>query len=126
MSFASRPETLFAIGAFSVAIGIGLGAFGAHGLRGIDPIRLGYWTTATQYWFIASFGILFAGLLQRSITIFSGPPLAMLLGVIFFCGTLYAMALGAPRWFGALTPLGGIAFIVGFFWLGLRALLKSP
>jgi len=41
---------------------------------------------------------------------------------VLFSGSLYAMALGAPRWFGAITPLGGVSLIVGFGWLGVRAL----
>jgi len=43
-------------------------------------------------------------------------------GILIFCGTLYAMALGAPRWFGAITPIGGIALIVGWAWLACVAL----
>jgi uncharacterized membrane protein YgdD (TMEM256/DUF423 family) len=39
------------------------------------------------------------------------------LGIIIFSGSLYAMTLGAPRWFGAITPIGGTAFIVGWLWL---------
>jgi uncharacterized membrane protein YgdD (TMEM256/DUF423 family) len=125
MMLTSRSETVFAMGAFLAMLGIGLGAFGAHMLRGIEPIRLGYWTTATNYWFIAAFGVMFAGLLDRSMTLLSGPPLALLLGILVFSGSLYAMALGGPRWLGAITPLGGMSYMVGFFWLGLRALLKK-
>jgi uncharacterized membrane protein YgdD (TMEM256/DUF423 family) len=38
-------------------------------------------------------------------------------GIVIFSGSLYAMALGAPRWFGAITPIGGLAFIIGWLWL---------
>ena len=38
-------------------------------------------------------------------------------GIVIFSGSLYAMALGAPRWFGAITPIGGLAFIAGWLWL---------
>ena len=44
---------------------------------------------------------------------------AFALGMAVFCGSLYALALGAPRWFGAITPLGGVAFIVGWLALGV-------
>ena len=41
----------------------------------------------------------------------------MVIGALIFSGTLYSMALGAPRWFGAITPLGGVSFLIGWGWL---------
>ena len=47
--------------------------------------------------------------------------LAFVVGIVLFSGSLYALALGAPRWLGAVTPLGGVAFIIGWLALGLHA-----
>jgi uncharacterized membrane protein YgdD (TMEM256/DUF423 family) len=96
-----------------------LGAFGAHALRGVlDPDGRELWHTASQYHFWHALALAVACL---------SPPgrarrwalAAFALGIVLFCGSLYAMALGAPRWFGAITPLGGLAFIVGWVALGL-------
>ncbi len=114
--------TPFAAGAFSAALGVLLGAFGAHLLSGIGAARLAWWGTATHYHFIAAFGLMLAGLFERGRIGFPSPAALFLLGTLLFSGSLYAMALGAPRWFGAITPLGGLALTGGFVWLGLRAL----
>ena len=111
----------FSLGAFVAALGIGLGAFGAHALRHLPADRLAWWSTATQYLFIAAFGILFAGLRGSTDGRSWGVPGMFLAGVVLFSGSLYAMALGAPRWFGAITPLGGLSLIGAFVWLGVSA-----
>ncbi len=113
----------FPAGAFLAAIAVLLGAFGAHGLRDVGPTRLAWWTTATHYLFVAAFGLMLAGLFDRGQRIpTSGPATALLAGAVLFSGSLYAMGLGAPRWLGAITPIGGVALVAGFVWLGLRSL----
>jgi uncharacterized membrane protein YgdD (TMEM256/DUF423 family) len=111
-----------AAGAFAAALAVVCGAFGAHALSGIGEQRLGFWTTAAHYHFIAAFGMMAEGLRQRGPWLLLSPTTAFTVAIVLFSGSLYAMALGAPRWFGAITPLGGVALIVGFGWLGLRAL----
>lgn len=99
-----------------------LGAFGAHALRGVlDPAGRELWHTATQYHFwhalaLAAACLAPAGRARRTALI------AFAAGIVLFCGSLYALALGAPRWCGAITPLGGVAFIVG--WLALGVALR--
>jgi uncharacterized membrane protein YgdD (TMEM256/DUF423 family) len=115
----SRP---FALGAFMAAAGILLGAFGAHALSGLAPEQLAWWHTATQYLFVAAFGAMLHGLYERSALSLRSPALLLGLGALLFTGSLYAMALGAPRWLGMITPLGGLTLTAGFVWLGLRAL----
>jgi uncharacterized membrane protein YgdD (TMEM256/DUF423 family) len=96
-----------------------LGAFGAHALRGVlDPAGRELWRTASQYhfwhalaWAVACLSP--AGKARRIALC------AFALGIVLFCGSLYALALGAPRWCGAITPLGGMAFIVGWVALGV-------
>lgn len=114
--------TSASLGAFSAALAVALGAFGAHALASIGATRLAWWHTATQYHFIAAFGLLFAGALARERFALASPAALFVLGTLLFSGSLYAMALGAPRWFGAITPLGGLCLIAGFVWLGVRAL----
>lgn len=122
-----RVNTL-AVGFFTVALGILLGAFGAHGLRHVGAELLGFWATASLYHFIGGFGLIALGLLQLVRPAASWPGIALLAGVALFSGSLYAMTLGAPRLLGAVTPVGGIALIVGFFGLGAQALRlgRSP
>jgi len=112
----------FSLGAFSAALAVVFGAFGAHLLSGIGPARLAWWSTASHYHFIAAFGIMLGGLLERSRLTAASPAALFGLGTVLFSGSLYAMALGAPRWFGAITPLGGLSLIGAFVWLGARAL----
>jgi uncharacterized membrane protein YgdD (TMEM256/DUF423 family) len=113
---------VFAVGAFLAAIGVLLGAFGAHALRGIEAARLAWWATATQYLFIAAFGIMLSGVFDRAQRIGAGPATALLVGALLFSGSLYTMGLGGPRWLGAVTPVGGIALVAGFVWMAIRAL----
>ncbi|MDP1776125.1 MAG: DUF423 domain-containing protein, partial [Moraxellaceae bacterium] len=80
-----------------------------------------------EYHFIHALGLLVIGALIRispALTAplpstLSSPALSLQIGIVIFSGSLYAMALGAPRWFGAITPIGGLAFIIGWLWLAL-------
>jgi uncharacterized membrane protein YgdD (TMEM256/DUF423 family) len=96
-----------------------LGAFGAHALRGVlDERGAELWHTAVSYHFWHALALAFAaaattGRASRAAMV------AYAAGIVIFCGSLYALALGAPRWFGAITPLGGVAFIVGWIALGV-------
>jgi uncharacterized membrane protein YgdD (TMEM256/DUF423 family) len=112
---------IFAVGAALAAAGVLLGAFGAHGLSGLTPQALGWWQTATQYLFVAAFGIMLAGLWLRGGSLFRTPALALAAGAFLFSGSLYAMALGSPRWLGMVTPVGGLSLLGGFAWLAVRA-----
>jgi uncharacterized membrane protein YgdD (TMEM256/DUF423 family) len=111
-----------AAGAFAAALAVICGAFGAHALSGIGAQRLGFWTTAAQYHFIAAVGMMAEGLRQRGPWLLASPTTPFAVAIVLFSGSLYAMALGGPRWLGAITPLGGVSLIAGFVWLGARAL----
>jgi uncharacterized membrane protein YgdD (TMEM256/DUF423 family) len=112
----------FALGAFTASLGVLLGAFGAHALSSLPAANLAWWHTGTQYLFIAAFGMMLHGLFERTpLTIFC-PSTFLVLGILLFCGSLFAMTLGAPHWFGMITPLGGVSLVAGFLWMGLRAL----
>lgn len=113
--------------ALNLALAVITGAFGAHGLKArLSADQLGWWQTAVDYHFIHGLGLLALGVLLRiAPTLQPGLPTAAVatsalwlqIGIIIFSGSLYAMALGAPRWFGAITPIGGLAFIAGWLWL---------
>ncbi|MBX7102063.1 MAG: DUF423 domain-containing protein [Myxococcaceae bacterium] len=99
--------------------GVALGAFGAHGLKaslaGLAEAseRLGFWETGARYHLIHAVAVLALAAMPRGrLPLAAGSAFAA--GVAIFSGTLYAMALGAPRWFGAITPLGGLAFLTGW------------
>jgi len=96
-----------------------LGAFGAHALRGmLDSAHRELWHTAVEYhaWHALAL-VLAAGLGKGR----AGrcAVVAFLLGIVLFSGSLYALALGVPRWTGIVTPFGGVAFVVGWIALGL-------
>ena len=101
---------------------VGLGAFGAHALRsrfeaGAEGLKAqGWWSTATHYQLthaVALFAL--AAFSARAASgVASAAALCFTLGSLVFSGTLYAMALGAPRWFGAITPIGGLLLLGGW------------
>lgn len=101
---------------------VGLGAFGAHALRarfeqGAEGLKAqGWWTTATQYQLthaVALFAL--AAFSARAPSgVGSAAALCFGFGSLVFSGTLYAMAMGAPRWFGAITPIGGLLLLAGW------------
>lgn len=106
-------------------LAVGLGAFGAHGLKDrLSAEALGLWETATLYALVHAAAALAIGLHARAgLAVYSG--WAMCVGIIVFSGSLYAMALGAPRWFGAITPLGGVSFLIGWGLVAAYA-LRQP
>lgn len=105
-------------------LSVGLGAFGAHALDGaLNVEQAGWWRTATLYGLVHS-AAAFSASTRESPYALSG--WLFITGSMIFCGTLYAMALGAPRILGAVTPLGGIAFLAGWANIIVSALRKGP
>jgi uncharacterized membrane protein YgdD (TMEM256/DUF423 family) len=108
-----------AAGAGMAALAVALGAFGAHALEGrLNAEALGWWQTGVQYqmWHALALVALGSGALPRV----RGPAAMLGSGALLFAFTLYAMALGAPRWLGAVTPAGGVLMIGGWLWLAVR------
>ncbi|NKZ37881.1 DUF423 domain-containing protein [Oleiagrimonas citrea] len=96
-----------------------LGAFGAHGLRAtLDAQHMQIWETAVQYQFWHALALALTVVLAPSGRSVKVALVAFALGIVLFSGSLYALALGAPRWTGIVTPFGGIAFVVGWLALG--------
>lgn len=110
------------IAAINMAIAVALGAFGAHGLKGIaNEQQLAWWHTGTLYLLVHAVGLLLVGILIRLNAATQITAWLLQIGVIIFAGSLYAMTLGAPRWFGAITPIGGVLMIAGWVWLAVTA-----
>ncbi len=116
-----------ATGALACALSITAGAFGAHGLEArLETDDLAVWETAARYLMYSGFGLILIGILAQTQARPGFTWAAALLagGAVVFCGTLFALALGGPRWLGAVTPLGGLAMIVAFVllaWTAFRA-----
>ena len=110
----------FAVGCLSALVAVALGAFGAHGLRGrLVPDMLMSFEIGVRYQMYHALGLLAVGLaLSRWPS--SAAALAgwlFIAGTVVFSGTLYLLAVSGQRWLGAVTPVGGVAFIAG--WLVL-------
>jgi uncharacterized membrane protein YgdD (TMEM256/DUF423 family) len=110
---------ILAGGAVLAALGVTLGAFGAHGLRSVlDAEALGWWETAAQYQMWNAIGLVALG--AAPIAGIGRPALLLGIGILIFSGSLYLMALTDMRWLGAVTPIGGALMIAGWLWIGWR------
>lgn len=120
-------RNLLISGSLLAAVGVALGAFGAHALRGrLDPALLATWQTAVQYHLAHALGILLIALLIPKLGMhatWSG--WLMVAGIFLFSGSLYLLAITGVRWLGAVTPLGGLAFIAGWLLLAFAAWKSS-
>ncbi|MGB5999787.1 MAG: DUF423 domain-containing protein, partial [Thermoanaerobaculia bacterium] len=95
------------IGPLMCALAVGAGAFGAHGLaERLDERALALWETAARYAMYGGFGMTLLGIVGRTWPRpgFEGAAWSLLVGAVVFSGTVAALALGAPRWLGAVTP----------------------
>ena len=113
-----------AISALNLALAVMLGAFGAHGLKAhATEVQLAWWQTATDYFFYHALGLLTLAILTRVIPQLpiKASFLLIQIGIVFFCGSLYVMALGLPRILGAITPIGGALMIAGWLVLAWNA-----
>lgn len=106
------------LAAVNGALGVALGAFGAHGLRNLvdDPRLLEVWETGARYHLVHAVALLAVS--RASVS----PWVARLwiAGIVLFSGSLYAMTLTGVRALGAITPLGGVCLIGGWLALALR------
>ena len=110
-----------AIAAINGLLAVGLGAFAAHGLRARLPEDLlAVFQTGVQYQMYHALALLGVGLLCLH---FDNSPLlrasgwALLTGIVIFSGSLYILSLSGIRWLGAITPIGGVAFLTGWLLL---------
>ena len=114
----------FRLGAFSALLSVGAGAFGAHGLRDrLPPDSLAVFETAARYQLYHALALLAAAWAVSRwpgvLPVWAG--WCFLGGTVLFSGSLYGLSLTGTRWLGAITPLGGAAFLAGWICLALSA-----
>jgi uncharacterized membrane protein YgdD (TMEM256/DUF423 family) len=108
---------IIALGAIMAGIGVALGAFGAHGLKArVSPEMLTIYETAVTYQFYHCFALIVLGLVALRVgdQWVMATAVAFFVGILVFSGSLYLMVLTDSRWLGAITPLGGLSFLVGW------------
>ena len=110
-----------------VALATIFGAFGAHALQNrLSPERLAIYETAVRYQFYHARGLLVLGWIARTVDVgaLRWSALLIALGIVLFSGSIYALSFGAPRPLGMVTPIGGLALIVGWVVFAI-ALMKA-
>ena len=111
-------KLFISLAAFSGMLAVVFGAFGAHALKNrLDDYALGVFQTAVQYHFYHSLALLAVGVIalsQPQTVLLKSSGWLFLLGVVIFSGSLYVLSLSGVKWLGAITPLGGLAFIAGW------------
>ncbi|SDN00822.1 DUF423 domain-containing protein [Bacillus sp. OK048] len=111
-------KTFIIIGAINAFLAVALGAFGAHGLKDrLDPYYLDIWKTGVQYQMFHAIGLLVIGILLGKVaasSYFTWSGWLMLIGIIFFSGSLYILSLTKVGILGAITPIGGVCFLAGW------------
>lgn len=114
-------KTFIVIGAVAMALGVILGAFGAHGLKNkLTPDLLAVYQTGVEYHLYHALGLILVGVLINQFPQVAGLHTGgwlLLAGIVIFSGSLYVLAISGIRWLGAITPIGGTAFIAGWLWV---------
>lgn len=113
------------LGAINAFLAVALGAFGAHGLEGkISEKYLKTWNTAVQYQMFHAVGLFVVGFLADKFpqaNLITSAGWSMLIGIVLFSGSLYVLSTTGIKVLGAITPLGGVAFLIGWVLLGVAA-----
>jgi uncharacterized membrane protein YgdD (TMEM256/DUF423 family) len=123
-------HVLIAAGILGVT-GVALGAFGAHGLREflLERGTTNAWETAARYHLLHSIALLALGFGLKQTNAdahwLARAARAWIVGVVLFAGSLYALALGGPRWLGPITPLGGVCLLLGWLSVVIAGLKKE-
>ncbi|MCK4509481.1 MAG: DUF423 domain-containing protein [Desulfuromonadales bacterium] len=113
------------LGSLSAFVGVALGAFGAHGLKAkVTPEMLTVWQTGVQYHLVHALGLVLIGILCQLMpetALLRNAGWMILAGTCLFSGSLYVMVLSDIRVLGMITPLGGIAFLVGWLMVAVAS-----
>lgn len=113
-----------ALGALNAFISVAAGAFGAHALKSrLDAYSLGIFETGARYQMYHALGLVLLGLFAAARPEANVQPAgwAMLAGILLFSGSLYALAFTGVKVLGAITPLGGLGFLIGWGWFAWSA-----
>lgn len=118
------------LGAFCALTGVGLGAFGAHGLKAIlSPEALAVYQTGVTYQMWHALGLIGLGSLQSQLPaskLITWSGRLMFFGILLFSGSLYLLATLDLHWLGMITPIGGVCFILAWLLLCLSVNKKKP
>ena len=119
-------QIFLALGAALAGLGVALGAFASHILKPkLTESSLATFEKGTRYQMYHAIALLFVGLLLKLTQeaeislIFAG--YSFIIGILTFCGSLYALSLGGIKWMGAVAPIGGLAFLAGWGLLAVGA-----
>jgi uncharacterized membrane protein YgdD (TMEM256/DUF423 family) len=119
-------KTFVFLGALNAFLAVALGAFGAHGLEGKIPDRyLEIWKTAVQYQMFHALGLFAVGLLLGKFPqagLISTAGWMMFVGIVLFSGSLYVLSVTQIKPLGAITPFGGVAFLIAWVLIGYAAM----
>ncbi|MDI3324340.1 DUF423 domain-containing protein [Pontibacterium granulatum] len=123
------PASIFLLmAALSGLIAVALGAFGTHGLKGyLAPYLMDVYQTGVQYQFYHTLALLVVAVLglREPVRALNVAGWCFALGIVLFSGSLYLLALSGTHWLGAVTPIGGLAFLVGWAALAYSAIQLS-
>lgn len=124
-----ESKKLIIISALSGALAVALGAFGAHALQDmlLESGRVETYKTAVLYHFVHALALLASGILieQRPQVWFVRAGWSFIIGILLFSGSLYILCFTGITWLGAITPFGGVMFILGWLFLVLGTLKKK-
>ncbi|MBD0788487.1 DUF423 domain-containing protein [Vibrio sp. Y2-5] len=124
-----KSKYLLTFGGLFSGIAVALGAFAAHGLKAyVTPYQLDVFQTGVQYQFIHAAALIVCGILlvlcrsEKAQKYFSRAAICFIIGIFCFSGSLYALALTGIKWFGPITPMGGLLFMIGWVMFVLAAI----
>jgi len=124
----NSSKLFLVLGSINAALAVAIGAFAAHALKSrLSATDMGIFQTANQYHFYHALGLLITGIIMSSFpssALIKVSGWVMFAGIILFSGSLYCLVLTQQRWLGAVTPLGGTAFIIAWLCL-MTGVIKS-
>ena len=131
MTPATSPRIFLLNAACSGFLAVALGAFGAHALKDqLDSYAMSIFNTAVQYHMIHTLALLAVALLavrvERPSRLLFSAGIAFTAGILIFSGSLYVLSITGVRWLGAITPIGGLGFLLGWALLFCWALVDKP
>ena len=117
------------LGALSALIGVGMGAFGAHGLKAtLSPEILAVYQTGVSYQMWHALGLIGIALMRLQVPeskLLSWAGSLMFIGILLFSGSLYLLAILNLTWLGMITPIGGVSFLIAWLLIAIFALKKQ-